>query len=269
LKLRHPPSPAPGARRYRAVLAYVGTGFHGWQIQKNAPRTVQQVLEEALARFSGEAPRTVASGRTDAGVHADGQVVHFDLARPREPERIRVGTNAHLPGDVRLLSVEGVAAGFDARRDAAWKEYLYRWGRAAVIPPRDAPFVAPISARADASAVRQASEALPGERDFGVFGVRLPRGVSAVRRLHFVRVEEHDDEIRALFRGDAFLRGMVRSICGVLADVARGRVSRSRIRELLETGDRRLLSPKAPALGLTLVRVSYGAAESGDRVIGP
>ncbi len=256
------------AARYRALLSYVGTRFHGWQIQKNAPRTVQAALEEALAGVSGERVRAVAAGRTDAGVHAEGQVVHFDLAEPRPPERIRGGANALLPGDVRVLAVSPAPPDFHARRDAAWKEYLYRWSRSAAIPPRDRPFVARISEKADVETMRIAARALPGERDFGVFGVRLPAGESSLRRLHFVRVEESGDEIRALFRGDAFLRGMVRSICGVLAAIARGKAPPERIAELLETGDRRLLSSKAPALGLTLLRVSYGAAESGDRAIG-
>jgi tRNA pseudouridine38-40 synthase len=245
------------AARYRAVLSYVGTGFHGWQIQRNAPRTVQAVLEDALARFSGEPVRAVAAGRTDAGVHAEGQVVHFDLASPRQSERIRDGANKLLPGDVRLLAVSRAAPDFHARRDAVWKEYLYRWSRSAAIPPRDRPFAARISGRADVGAMRAAAAALPGERDFGVFGVQLPAGESSARRLHFVRVEESGAEIRALFRGDAFLRGMVRSICGVLAVIARGKAPPERIAELLETGDRSLLSSKAPALGLTLMRVHY------------
>ena len=243
--------------RYRAVLSYVGTHFHGWQIQSNAPRTVQAVLEEALACFSGERPRAVAAGRTDAGVHAEGQVVHFELERRRGPRRIRGGVNAHLPWDVKLLAVDEASSGFDARREAAWKEYLYRWSRAAVIPPRDAFFVAPISRNADVGRMRAAAELLTGERNFGVFGVQLPSGESFVRNLHFVEVEECGEEIRVLFRGDAFLRGMIRSICGLLADSGRGKVESKRVRKLLETGDRRLLSPKAPAKGLTLVRVHY------------
>jgi tRNA pseudouridine38-40 synthase len=243
--------------RYRAVLSYVGKGFQGWQIQKNAPRTVQGVLEEALARFSGERPRAVAAGRTDAGVHAEGQVVHFDLEKPREPETIRDGVNARLPWDARLLAVEEADPRFDARRDAAWKEYLYRWSRAPVIPPRDAFFVAPISARADPAKMRKAAESLAGTKDFGIFGVRRSALESSVRSLHFVRIDQSGDELHALFRGDAFLRGMVRSICGVLADVARGKAPADRIHELLKTGDRRLLSTKAPACGLTLLRVHY------------
>lgn len=243
--------------RYRAIVSYVGTNFHGWQVQSNAPRTVQAVLERALARFRTGATRPVAAGRTDAGVHADGQVVHFDLPREDDPVRVRDGVNRFLPGDVRLIDVARAAEDFHARRDALWKEYLYRWTRAAVTLPREAPFVTPISPRAEAPPMRKAARALIGNQDFRVFAVRPPGAESSVRRLHSVDISESGDEIRALFRGDAFLRGMVRSICGVLADVGRGKAPPLRVAELLETGDRRLLAPKAPARGLTLVRVHY------------
>ena len=245
--------------RYRGVLAYVGTGFRGWQLQKNSPRTVQAVLEAALSRFAAGPVRARAAGRTDSGVHADGQVVDFDLPRARDAARVRDGVNSLLPEDVRLLDVEPAPAGFDARRDAVWKEYLYRWSRVPVLTPRDAPFVAAISAAADPERMRAAAAAVVGRHDFRVFSVRGGGRVSSpVRTIHFVRVEEHGPEIRALFRGDGFLRGMVRAICGVLADVSRGRLPEDRPARLLETGDRALLAPKAPARGLTLVRVGYG-----------
>ncbi len=253
-----------GPTRYRARLAYVGTHFHGWQRQKNAPRTVQAVLEAALIDIDGTPVRAHAAGRTDAGVHADGQVVHFDLSRAREPERIRKGVNALLPWDARVMEVEETSPDFHARRDAVWKEYLYRWSRSRVLAPRDSLFVAPLSPRADAARMRAAAQELPGLRDFGVFGGQLSRGESSVRHLHSVRIEEEGDEIRALFRGDAFLRGMVRSLCGVLADVGRGKAPAGRAADLLETQNRRLLAPKAPACGLTLVRVHYGRARSAE-----
>ena len=244
--------------RYRADVAYVGTFFHGWQLQRNAPRTVQAVLEKVLSRVDGGRVVAHAAGRTDAGVHADGQVSHFDLSRPFAPDRLLLAANALLPWDVRLIDVRAAAPDFHSRRDASWKEYLYRWSRARVIAPRDALFVAPLSPRADAARMRAAAREIPGQRDFGVFGVRLKRGEPSVRRIDFVRIEEEGDEIRALFRGDAFLRGMVRSLCGVLADVARGKAPAGRVAALLETQDRRLLAPKAPACGLTLRRVHYG-----------
>ena len=250
--------------RYRAVLAYVGTRFHGWQIQANAKRTVQAVLEEALAGVVGAPVRARAAGRTDAGVHADGQVVDFELPAPRDPVRIRDAVNARLPEDVRILDAAVAPAGFDARRDALWKDYLYRWSRAAVVPPREAPFVAPISAAADPARMRRAAARLPGTHDFRVFSVRSAGQESTVRTLHFVRVEERGPEIQVLFRGDAFLRGMVRALCGTLADVARGRLPEDRCARLLESGDRSLLASKAPARGLTLVRVAYREVEASD-----
>jgi len=244
--------------RYRARVAYLGTFFRGWQVQKNADRTVQAVLEAALFRVEGGPVRAVAAGRTDTGVHADGQVVHFDLSGARDPGSLVPAINASLPWDLRVLRVDRATPDFHARRDAAWKDYLYRWNREPVVPPTLALFTAPLSPRADASRMRAAAEGLAGERDFGVFGVRSSgQGGSTVRRLHFVRISERGGELRALFRGDAFLRGMVRSMCGVLADVSRGRVPPGRVDELLRTGDRRLLSQKAPAHGLTLLRVSY------------
>lgn len=247
----------PAPVRYRAAAAYVGTAFRGFQFQENAARTVQAVLEEAIGVFSSAAVRVHAAGRTDAGVHAEGQVIHFDLAAERDPSRIRDGVNSLLPADVRLLAVARAPEGFLARRDAVWKEYVYRWSRAEVIPPREAPFVAELAPSARAEPVRRAAESLQGRHDFSAFGVRLPRGETGVRRLHFVRIEESGAEIRAVFRGDAFLRGMVRSICGVLAHVARGKAPEDRIARLLAGKDPRLLAPKAPAHGLTLARVAY------------
>jgi tRNA pseudouridine38-40 synthase len=248
----------PPRFRYRATVAYIGTLFHGWQIQENAARTVQAVLEEAFTRLERSRIRIEGASRTDAGVHADGQVIHFDLTRSREPRSIRDAVNSGLPGDVRLLDVRAAEPQFHARFDARWKEYAYRWSRADVIPLREAPFVAPISPVADAGRMREAARLLPGTHDFGVFAVRPPAGESTVRTLHSISIEEERSEIRALLRGEGFLRGMARSICGLLADVARNRFPPERAAELLATGDRRLLAPKAAAHGLTLVTVNYG-----------
>ena len=247
---------SPG-RRYRATVAYVGTGFHGWQIQKNAPRTVQAVLHDALRHVARVPVRVEGASRTDTGVHADGQIVHFDLAKPKAPRSIREAVNDSLPEDVRLLDVAEADPGFHARFDAVSKEYIYRWSRAEVIPPRDFPFVGILSPRARVDLMQDAAARAAGTRDFRIFGVQLPPSESSVRTLHSVSIEEAGDELRAHFRGDGFLRGMVRSICGVLADASRGRVPPGRVTELLEEGDRRRLSHKASAKGLTLVRVNY------------
>ena len=251
--------------RYRGTVAYVGTGFHGWQVQANAARTVQAAIEEALAGLSGAPVRVEGASRTDAGVHADGQVIHFDLHEPRDPVAVRDATNRRLPSDVRLLEVLVAQPRFHARFDARWKEYAYRWSRAPVVPPREAPFVAPISPRADADRMREAAGRLAGTHDFAVFAVR-GRGraeESTVRTIHSVWIVEDENRLAAVFRGDGFLRGMVRSMCGVLADIARGRFPPERIAELLEAGDRRRLAVKAPAKGLTLSRVEYATSAPG------
>jgi tRNA pseudouridine38-40 synthase len=256
-------------QRYRATAAYVGTFFHGWQRQRNGVRTVQTVVEEALARIDGRRVIVHAAGRTDTGVHADGQVLHFDLASGLEAARVREGASGLLPWDAKLLEVAAAQPEFHSRRDAVWKEYVYCWSRAEVIAPRDALFAAPIPRRADAALMAEAAGCLPGARDFGVFSVRTPQGEPGVRHLHAVTIEESGSEIRAVFRGDGFLRGMVRSICGALADVARGKAPVERLAELLETGDRSLLSHKAEARGLTLARVHYeSTGRLGDGATG-
>ncbi|HEX4441202.1 MAG TPA: tRNA pseudouridine(38-40) synthase TruA [Thermoanaerobaculia bacterium] len=243
--------------RYRALIAYTGTAFHGWQVQTNAPRTVQGVLQAALSDLVRAPVKVEGASRTDTGVHADGQVAHFDLPRARDPRCVRDAVNDRLPLDVRVLAVDEATPDFHARFDAKWKEYLYRWSRSEVAPPREFPFVAPISPVARAELMREAAAALPGQRDFGVFAVQRTGEGSEVRRLDLVEISEAGPELRALFRGNGFLRGMVRSICGVLADAARGRVPPGRTAELLARGDRTRLSFKAPAKGLTLTRVSY------------
>ena len=173
---------------------------------------------------------------------------------------IRDAINHRLPEDVRLLEVADAPPDFHSRHDALWKEYLYRWSRDDVFPPREAPFLAPISARATAALMRAAAAPLPGTRDFGVFGVQRKAlaGESTIRTLRSVSIEEEGPLLSARICGDGFLRGMARSICGVLAETARGRVPPERMALLLAKGERKWLSPKAMARGLTLVRVVYG-----------
>lgn len=248
--------------RYRATVAYVGTFFHGWQVQENASRTVQAVLEGAAGHALGERVRIHASGRTDAGVHADGQVVHFD-APERDPDGLRSAVNLRLPWDARVLELAPAADSFHARSDALAKRYVYRFSRERVIPPRRALFVAPISPRADAERMVPAARRLEGERDFFPFSTSGTETETTVRRLLSCCVTEEGPEIAIAMTADGFLRGMARAMAGTLADIARGLREPSRIDAIFAARDKALVSTKAKPRGLTLERVFY-AGEAGE-----
>jgi len=252
--------------RYRATVAYVGTFFHGWQIQENASRTVQASLEEAAARAAGCPVRVHASGRTDAGVHAEGQVVHFD-APEREPGGLVSAINLRLPWDVRVLAIVPADDSFHARSDAVAKRYVYRFSRERVIPPRRALFVAPISPRADPARMARAAGRLEGERDFLPFSTAGTQTETTVRRLIACSVIEAGPEIAIALTADGFLRGMARAIAGTLSDVARGRREPEWIDAIFASRDKALVSTKAKPRGLTLERVFY-AGDAGEAAVG-
>jgi len=247
--------------RYRATVAYVGTFFHGWQVQENAARTVQAVLEETIVRFAGTTVRLHASGRTDAGVHADGQVVHFD-APELAPEGLRKFVNTHLPWDVRLLDVDVARDAFHARADATAKRYVYRFSRGSVIPPSRALFVAPLAAGADPARMADAARRLEGTRDFFPFSTSGTETETTIRSLFSCSVEESGAEIDVRMTASGFLRGMARAIAGTLADIGRGRRDTSVVEEIFARRDKALVSSKAKPRGLTLEKVFYGNERS-------
>ena len=242
--------------RLRATVSYVGTFFHGWQIQENAPRTVQQTIEGALAETFGRPVRVHASGRTDAGVHADGQVIHFD-ANAIPLVSLRSAVNRKLPWDVRVLRVDEAPADFHARADAAGKRYVYRFSRESVIAPRDALFTSPLSARADAARMAMAAEALVGIHDFFPFSTAGTETETTVRTITACRVGESGPEVTITLEANGFLRGMARAIAGTLADVGRGRLPPAVIGEIFAAGSKSLVATKAKPRGLTLEKVFY------------
>jgi tRNA pseudouridine38-40 synthase len=243
----------------RAVLEYDGTAFAGSQVQPNA-RTVQGELEEALNRLTGERVRVRLAGRTDAGVHATGQVAAFCLRRRARrsayawPE-LRRRLNAVLPPDMAVRSLRAASPGFDPRRDARWRVYRYRIRMAGDMRPLDRHRTLEIDERLDVHAMRRAAERLVGERDFAALG-RDDRG-RTVRHLAEVRVTRRAGLVEVRVTADAFLRRMVRSIVAVLLDVGRGRTSPEEVGRLLAAPERALHGAAAPARGLTLERVIY------------
>lgn len=241
---------------YRLKVAYRGTAYAGWQRQPNAV-TVQQRLEEALGELLQERTRTTGAGRTDAGVHARGQVVHFETGRNFPLAGLMRGGNTRLPDDIRILGACRMPVGFHAQRSARRKCYRYRLMRAEVLSPLDALFVVRAPQRLDLAAMQQASAALRGEHDFSAFALAGGAHRQPVRKIIRADWEAQGPELDFVIVGNGFLRGMVRSLVGTLLEVARGRMSPESFAGLLAGGERSQAGPTAPPQGLVLEGVEY------------
>lgn len=244
--------------RFKLIVEYEGAAYHGWQIQPNG-ESVQAVLERAAAEMLGEAVRMTAAGRTDAGVHAAGQVVCFDVDRDLAPRVVQRGLNALTPPDVSIRGAEVVPAEFDPRRSALSRTYVYRiWNRQApsVFWRRYAWHVArPL----DVDAMRAAAAELVGEHDFSSFRAAGCDAAHAVRRVLQSAITARGPMVAYHIEATAFLRHMVRNIVGSLAAVGVGDRRAGDIGALLAARDRTRAGPTAPACGLCLLRVTYPA----------
>ncbi len=240
----------------RLTLAYDGTGFRGWAKQRDQ-RTVQGVLEAALQRFLGEAPRLSVAGRTDAGVHARGQVVSFDATAEVDVTRLRRALNAMLAPEVVVTDARHAPEGFDARYSATAREYRYRIDVGPVPDPFTARYVWHRPGQLSLPRMRAAARLLGGEHDFASF-CRVPQdGSSTVRRLERLTVSRVGEHVEIVARANGFLHQMVRSIVGTLVAVGEGRIDPGQIPAILAARDRSAAGPLAPASGLTLERVVY------------
>lgn len=243
--------------RYRATLAYDGTAYHGYQWQANASPTVQEVVEAAIERICGESLRITGAGRTDAGVHATGQVIAFDAVWQHPPEVLQRALNAYLPDDVVIRSLEVTDPDFHPRYDARRRSYVYELYVAPVRDPFRRHRAWHLRNDLNVQAINEAAESLLGEHDFSTFG-SPPVGDNPVRFVYEARWEaDEHGEYRFNITGNAFLFRMVRRIVGTLVWVGQGRMTASDFRGILAACDPALSGPAAPAHGLTLVRVDY------------
>jgi tRNA pseudouridine38-40 synthase len=243
--------------RYKLTLEYDGAPFVGWQRQANGP-SVQATLEAALLALCGEAVVAHGAGRTDAGVHAEGQVAHVDLARTWEGPRLRDALNAHLGHHpVAVLVAEPVDDSFDARRSARLRHYVYR------IVNRRAPLTLDrgrawhVKRRLDAEAMHEAARALLGRHDFSTFRDSQCQAKSPVRTLTDLDVVRRGDDIEMRVSALSFLHRQVRSMVGSLEHVGAGYWSATDLKMALEAADRRRCGQVAPACGLYIARVDY------------
>ena len=255
---------------WRLTISYRGDRYAGWQRQDNAI-TVQQVLEEALAELLGAPVRATGASRTDAGVHARGQVV--SLLADAAAGALVHGTNARLPDDVRVLAAAPAPARFHARKHARAKEYRYHLRREPVLSPLDAPFALRVEDDLDLTAMRDAATPLVGRHDFGAFAKTGGSETHPFRRLDLAEWREDGAALTFVVAGEGFLRGMVRALVGTLLEVGRGRRSVASFAGLLTGRARAEAGPNAPAHGLVLQRVDYPdewlAAPAGEPAVRP
>jgi tRNA pseudouridine38-40 synthase len=257
--------------RVRLTLEYDGTDFVGWQRQPNG-RSVQEVLEAALAELLGAPVPTAAAGRTDAGVHALGQVVALDSPRALPAQAYVRGLSALLPGDVAVVGADEVPDDFDPRRWATGKRYRYLISRRPVRAPLLRRTHWEIFSSLDVEAMQTASTSLIGTHDFTSFRAADCEAPHPRRTLRELEVQTVGAILRIEVEGTAFLKHMVRNIVGSLVEIGRGRRTSAWIGDVLRARNRTLAGPTAPAHGLTLVEVTYGpgpragsAGEPGPR----
>jgi len=240
----------------KVVLEYDGSGFAGWQQQARG-RTVEAELKRALREVTGSEHKVYAAGRTDAGAHAEGQVVSFETDGRFTPQRLVAALNARLPGDVSVLTAEVVPDGFHARYSARWRRYRYRYLDRTARPALERGRCWHVGGPLDVGAMSVAAKALVGKHDWTGYCSASEPHAGRVREMRSVKVVRRGDFVEVELVAEGFLRGLARSIAGALAEVGRGRKPPDWVGEVLRARDRRLAPRTAPAGGLTLVEVIY------------
>ena len=243
--------------RYKLIIEYDGGPFHGWQRQDNGA-SVQQSLEDAVTSFCGEIQLVEGAGRTDAGVHALGQVAHVDIEKDTDGSTVRDALNFHLRGlPVTVLAAEEVDRQFHARFSARERSYLFRILDRRPPPAVDAGRVWWVPVALDAGAMHEAAQALIGNHDFSSFRAAQCQADSPVKTLDELRVTRAGDEIHIQVRARSFLHHQVRNFAGTLKLVGEGKWSAADIAAILAAKDRTRAGPTAPPEGLYLVKVGY------------
>jgi tRNA pseudouridine38-40 synthase len=240
----------------KVVLEYDGTNFAGWQQQAKG-RTVEAELKKALRSITGSDVVVHAAGRTDAGAHAEGQVVNFRTDGRIAPQRLVAALNARLPEDVAVLSAEVVPDDFHARYSARWRRYRYRYLDRPSRPALERGRCWHVREKLDVEAMAEAAAVLNGKHDWTSYCSASEPAGARVREMRSARVKRRGAFVEVELVAEGFLRGMVRSIAGALAEVGRGKRPPKWVGEVLRACDRRQASRTAPARGLTLMEVIY------------
>jgi len=243
-------------RRFKLIIEYEGTAYHGWQVQPNLV-TIQGVLQAALARIAGSPVQVTGAGRTDAGVHALGQVASFAADLRLDPLTLRKALNAHLPRDIVVCAVEEAPPGFDARRSARSKTYRYTLLRRDCPSAWHARHSLYVPQALHLEAMRQAARALIGTHDFSAFRAGTCAAATPVRTVLNAAWREAGDLLHFEITANAFLQHMVRIVVGTLLEVGRGARLAADLDRILASRERRCAGKTAPPHGLCLVEVHY------------
>ena len=244
-------------RNFKVTLQYEGTRYQGWQKQESTDNTIQGKLEALLSRMAGSKVEIQGSGRTDAGVHAAGQVTNFHLDTDQSPSQIMDYMNFYLPEDIAVISIEEVPERFHSRLNAKGKTYLYRVINSPVPHIFDRKYAWTVEEKLDVDAMRKAAAFLEGTHDYKAFTSLKKSKKSTVRTVECILIECVDDEIRFTFRGDGFLYHMVRIMMGTLIEVGLHKKKPEEITGIFEKGLRENAGELVPAKGLTLLEVRY------------
>lgn len=251
------------ARNIKLVVEYDGTNYHGWQVQPALP-TIQGEMERAVERITGETVRVNGAGRTDAGVHARGQVANFHISSPLPVERMQRALNAVLPRDIVVRSLEEVDGSFHARYSATRKRYRYTILNRPSPAALERTTVLHVARRLDSDAMRSAAAHLVGTHDFTSFSCNSGEEEDPVRTVTDILVERNGDCVIIEIEAVSFLYKMVRSIVGTLLEIGKGRRAPGDVPEILNARDRGRASATAPANGLCLTGVDYTQVKTAD-----
>jgi len=247
---------------FKLTIQYDGTDFHGWQVQEN-DRTIQGELERVISALEGEPVRVTGSGRTDAGVHAEGQVANVVLNKPFTPVKLQKAINGNMTRDIRVMSVEEAENEFHARFSAKQKTYVYRVINAPVMSPFWRRFALHVGRPLDVGRMNDAARLFLGEHDWSAFASAHMDGESRVRNVRRFDITSRWDErakaalIEFEITANGFLRYMVRSIVGTLIEIGRGDRDIESVQTAIVTGDKKFVGDTAVAKGLTLFKVDY------------
>ena len=243
--------------RYKLTIEYDGRGLVGWQKQDNGP-SVQEALEDAVTAFCGETPRLFAAGRTDAGVHATGQVAHVDIDKTTTAETVMKALNAHLrPAPIAVLEAEAVSEAFHARFSAIGRSYRYEIINRTAPLTFDRGLALHVPQELDAEAMDDAAQALVGHHDFTSFRAKECQADSPLKTLDLLQVDRDNEYVTLIAEACSFLHHQIRNITGTLLLVGRGKWTRNDVEAALAARDRAAAGPTAPPDGLYLTGISY------------